>query len=274
MNDFEEITSRENNRLKYARKVREGKLDVSIFVEGSRLSAEALRSGLAVEFCLVTRRFIVGERGRSLISKLAAAVKDTFVVSEDLMRSVADTETSQGIVLVCKRPEQGRETIERKITHCSAGLSLVIYLQEINIPANLGSILRTAEAAVVTGIIISGRSADPFSPKALRGSMGSAFRLAIWEQVDFGEAIEWSKRFELRSTGTAAGAETNYTSIDWKQPRLLIFGSEGHGLSEEQLRVVEDQIRIPMKNGVESLNVAVACGILLFEAGRQVDSQT
>ena len=114
-------------------------------------------------------------------------------------------------------------------------------------------------------------SADVFSPKALRGAMGASLRLPIWTNAGFFEVLEWSKQKNLISICADINAEKSYTEIVWKQPRLLIFGSEAHGLSAQEREKVDESLIIPMENNVESLNLAVACGVILFEAKRQIE---
>ncbi|MDQ3180740.1 MAG: RNA methyltransferase, partial [Acidobacteriota bacterium] len=151
---------------------------------------------------------------------------------------------------------------------------LLVLLHQINNPSNLGAILRTCEAAGVLGVILTNNSADAFSPKALRGAMGASFRLPIWDHADFFEAVDWAKEKNLISVCADINAEKSYLEIDWKKPRLLIFGSEAHGLSAEESAAVEESLVIPMENGVESLNLAVSCGVILFEAKKNAEART
>ena len=99
--------------------------------------------------------------------------------------------------------------------------------------------------------------------------MGSSFRLAVWEGADFGDCLQWAKQQNLTTIAADAQSERDYTQVDWKTPKLLIFGSEAHGLAEDDLDKIDETIRIPMDGGTESLNLAVSAGIILFEAKRQ-----
>lgn len=99
--------------------------------------------------------------------------------------------------------------------------------------------------------------------------MGASLRVPVWENADMVDVISWSGNHGLRATAADIGAVSAYTDINWSLPRLIIFGSEAHGLSEAVLDLVEEKISIPMQNGVESLNLAVSAGIILFEAVRQ-----
>ncbi len=265
MVDTEKITSRDNQRLVNARKARDGKETRRIFIEGRRLVDEALRSKIVIEECF----FVEGFRERELLATIDAKAPKIVEMPERIFRSLADTDNSQGIILIAERPRDGARDIEERLNSKSSSLPIVLFLKEINNPSNLGAILRTAEAAGVSGIVISENSADVYSPRSLRAAMGASFRLPIWDQAGFDEVLLWARKWGLESTATDIRAEKSYTHIDWRQPRLLIFGSEAHGLSEKDLDRIDEQMQIPMENDVESLNLAVSAGIILFEAKRQ-----
>ncbi len=263
MNEIEKISSRDNQRLVNARKVRDGKVADQIFIEGRRLVAEALRSDIAVDTCFVAKGFSDRELLAAAAQKAAAMAE----VRESLFDSIADTSNPQGIILIAKRPETSFKLIEANLS--VAALPIVVFLSQINNPSNLGAIFRTAEAAGVAGVVVSGNSADVFSPKALRAAMGSSFRLPVWQSVGLKEILTWAAEKHLTTTAADRSAPTTYTEINWTKPRLLIFGSEAHGLSSSELAMIDEQVSIPMANQTESLNLAVAAGVILFEARRQ-----
>jgi RNA methyltransferase, TrmH family len=254
---IELITSRNNQRLVNARKVRDGRVADKMFIEGRRLVREALRSDITIEECFFSDEFDDDELRKAFHGPV-------FELPTTLFRSIADTDTPQGIIIIAQRPNTSSITVD-----LTSAVPLLIYLHEINNPSNLGAVIRTAEAAGVTGVIVSTDSADVFSPKALRAAMGSSFRVAMWQDAGFAEALRWAKKNDLISTAADVSGSLSYTAADWKKPRLLICGSEAHGLTEEQLEKVDESIRIPMENTVESLNVAVSAGVILFEAKRQ-----
>lgn len=263
----EKIISRNNRRLVHARRVRDGKIPTQIFIEGRRLVEEALRSQIEIDECFIVEGF----RAKELIATISARVVPMIEVSTRSFASIADTDQSQGIIVIAKRQQSRLEDIEFRLN--SSSLPLVIFLKEINNPSNLGAILRTAEAAGVAGIIVSTNSADAFSPKALRSAMGSSFHLTVCENISFDGVLAWAIERNLVTTAADIAADETYTSLDWKKPRLLVFGSEAHGLTENELERVEQPVRIPMDNSVESLNIAVSSGIILFEAKRQNSSR-
>lgn len=262
------ISSRDNARLKQAKQARDGKIGNLIFVEGARLADEALRSNLSIETIFLSDVFAETERGKNFIEKFAAAHESLFTVSENIFNSLADTKSAQGIVLIARKPETGKAKIEAVLAN-EKNAPLVIVLHRTNNPSNLGAILRTAEATNVSGIVTTANSADVFSPKSLRGAMGAAFRLPIWTDASFTEVLDWARARNLISVAADVRARKSYLEIDWNVPRLLIFGSEAHGLSVEETTRLDETLTIPMANGVESLNLAVSAGVVLFEARRQ-----
>jgi RNA methyltransferase, TrmH family len=259
------ITSRDNSLLRRARAVRDGKESGLIFVEGLRLCEEALTSNLQIEAVIYSDQLARKDRAAKLIAELSERANSSASVSEKLLESISYTKTPQGIVLLAARPAADSQNLT---TRQSAN-PLIVILHETNNSVNVGAILRTAEAAGATGIITTANTADPFSPKALRGAMGSAFRLPVWHGGTFAETLEWCRARKIQIVCADVEGNAVFTDVDWQKPSALVVGRESVGLSEEELGSVDLAVRIPMKGSAESLNVAVATGIILFEAARQ-----
>jgi len=259
------ITSRDNSLLRQARAVRDGKVDDLIFVEGLRLCEEALHSQLTIEAVVVSEELLRKERAASVIGELSRAAKRFGSVSEKLLESVSYTKTPQGIVVLAQRPEAS----EARLAAQRDARPLLVVLHQINNPVNVGAILRTAEAAGAAGVIATKNTSDPFSPKSLRGAMGSAFRLPIWSGPTYTETIDRCRQRGVATICAAVEASTDYTRIEWTRASALILGPESTGLTEEELELADQRVSIPMKGMAESLNVAVAAGVLIFEAARQ-----
>jgi TrmH family RNA methyltransferase len=257
MKEADKITSRNNQRIKHARSVMLGSEPGLIFIEGVRLVEEALKSGIEIVEVFVTDN----SRKQALLCELALGSYPVWEISESVAGSISDTKNPQGIFIIARRPDWTLADVD--------DILLAVYLHEINNPANLGAIVRTAEAAGVSAVVVSKGSADPFSTKSLRGAMGSAFRLPVFEGIDAEEILKWARERRLITTAADIAGKTSYTDADWSKPRLLIFGSEAHGLDDDLKGSVDELITIPMKNGVESLNLAVSAGVILFEAARQ-----
>jgi RNA methyltransferase, TrmH family len=260
-----QITSRDNSLLMLARAVRDGRNSEYIFVEGLRLCEEALRSALHIKAVIVSEELLRKERVARVIAELSRASQRNASVSEKLLESISYTKTPQGIVVLARRPESSEARLSRSIDKNS----LLVVMHQINNPVNVGAILRTAEAAGVSGVIATRNTSDPFSPKSLRGAMGSAFRLPIWTGSDYADVIAWCRQRAIETICADAEATLPYTDLDWTRASALIMGPESTGLSDAETKSASQIVSIPMHGAVESLNVSVAAGILLFEAARQ-----
>jgi TrmH family RNA methyltransferase len=259
------ITSRDNSLLRRARAVRDGKIDELIFVEGLRLCEEALGSGLEIDAVIYSEELARKERAAQLIEELGRIANHAASVSEKLLASISYTKTPQGIVVLASRPPMDKESFES----AQPASALLIVMHGVNNPVNVGAILRTAEAAGVTGAIATANTSDSFSPKALRGAMGSAFRLPIWAGAGYADVGSWCHARQIKTVCADIDAATLYTDFDWKGPTALIVGPESTGLTPEEVSTATVAVRIPMQGRVESLNVAAATAVVLYEAARQ-----
>lgn len=259
------ITSRDNSLLRHARSVRDGKVNELIFVEGLRLAEEALRSGLIIDAVVYSDEIGRKEKATKVIEALSKVSARVGSVSEKLLESISYTKTPQGIVVLASRPDNSVDHITKSL----GSNPLIVVLHQINNPVNVGAIIRTAEAAGVAAVIATRSTSDPFSPKSLRGAMGSAFRLPIWHGADYREVIEWCDARGIQSVCADASATVPHTELDWSDACGLILGPESTGLSDDEMAMAKQTVQIPMHGDVESLNVSVAAGILLFEAARQ-----
>src|ERR1051325_755023 len=248
------ITSRDNSLLRQVRAVRDGKVDELIYVEGLRLCEEALRSRLVIEAVIVSEELLRKERVAGVIAELSQAAKRFGSVSEKLLESVSYTKTPQGIIVLAERPESSESRLAAELD----ASPLLVVLHQINNPVNVGAILRTSEAAGAAGVITTKNTSDPFSPKSLRGAMGSAFRLPIWNGPAYTEVIDWCRQRGIATICAAVDATTAYIEIDWTGPSAVILGPESTGLTPEEQGLADRRVSIPMKGMGERLNVAGA----------------
>jgi RNA methyltransferase, TrmH family len=252
------ITSSSNERVKHARRVREGRERDLIFVEGERLVAECVASPLKLHTC-----FTAAEPSAAQLTLLESITCPVLQLSESVLESLSDTTSTQGIIVIAERPfPQVDRLFEGKAP-------LVLGLDRIQDPGNLGTLIRTAEAAAVNGIFSFAGSADAYAPKTLRSSMGSAFRLPILPDVSGVGVIETCRARGLKTVVATGDADLLHYNYDWRQPTLLILGNEGRGVSAEIMSACDHRVRIPLHTPVESLNVAAAGAAILFEAVRQ-----
>jgi TrmH family RNA methyltransferase len=236
-----------------------------IYVEGMRLCEEALTSGLKIHEVIFSDEIARKEKAAELIAKLANACERLVSVSEKLLAFVSYSKTAQGILLLASRPETSAEQFTSK----QIDPALIVVMHRITNPVNVGAILRTAEATGATGAVATENATDPFSPKALRGAMGAAFRLPIWYRPSYVEVLDWCKERGVKTVCADLNAQTDYAELDWTGPCALILGPETSGLSSAEIAAADESVKIPMRKPVESLNVSVAAGVMLYEAARQ-----
>ena len=266
MHSSEIITSRQNPSVRHARNVRDGRVKDQIFVEGLRLCEEAVSAGLEIETVFVTQRMKDDDRAARLLARLEGAGRRVLTVSESVFDSFSDTRTPQGVAALARRPPTGPEVVEAALP---GDAPLLVVMHRVGNPSNAGAMLRVAEAAGATGAVTTEGSTDLFSPKALRGAMGSAFRLPLWTGARLEEVLAFCRARGVRTVSAAASAPSAHTDLDWTHARAVILGPEGEGLSADEAGAADEQVRIPMRAPVESLNVAVALGVILYEAARQ-----
>jgi len=261
------ITSRTNERIKKIRLLKQAKHRESrgeYFIEGIRLVEEALGEAMFVRQILHSPRLEGTPRGAKLLSSIHQMFREAewLSVDDEVLASLSDTQNHQGILVVLKKREWTWPDVgQRK--------GLVLCFHELQDPGNLGSIFRVLEAGDGAGMILSSGSVDPYSPKVVRASMGSFFRLPFLIR-QFPEAILQ----ELRSRGyriwaATAQGQRSFWKIDSFDSTAVLFGQEGGGLPEEWATQADGTLTIPMTSPIDSLNVAMAAGLIVYEAFRQ-----
>ena len=243
---MQKITSRDNQKLKFARKIRDGRENEFLFVEGVRLAEEFLKSDLQISDCFFSPDFLHSERNKNLLDQISHKTENLFEIPEQIFNTLADTKNSQGLILIGEKPLTGQEKINLQVSSFEK-FPLVVLLHEINNPNNLGAILRTCEAVGVENVILSENSTDVFAPKTLRAAMGASFRLNFWTGAEFENVLDWAKENNLSTICADINAKKSLWEIDWKKPRLLIFGSEAHGLTETERNQIDEGLIIPME---------------------------
>lgn len=251
------ITSAANARIKWIRRLQDKRREreqESVFViEGVRLAQEAVQAAVPARLVLHTAH--IGPRERSVINGLARLGAEVEEASEAALAACTSTETAPGLLAVIAHPD----------LPLPESLSLVVVADRLADPGNLGSILRTARAAGADAVFLTSGTVDPYNPKVVRGGMGAHFHLPIVQD----SAPELMRRLAGLTIKVAqAGEGERYDQVDWRTPSALIIGGETQG-SAEAWRRAGGSVHIPMASGTESLNAAVACGILLFEIRRQ-----
>ena len=253
---MEPIRSRTNPHLKRVRKLQEkGGRDL-IVIEGPRLLEEAS----SIQEAFFSPR--AHARNSTLVAGLQGRGIPVHLVDERLLNSLSDLEASQGALAVAARPAFDEDAIFKPP-------ALVPVFCGIQNPGNLGALFRTAEAAGASGALLTRGTADPMSPKALRGSMGSALRLPHAQVESAEDAIEVSRKRKVEVVATSRTGGVPYDAFDWRGGVVLLLGNEGQGLPAELVSQADVTVSIPLERSVESLNVAAAAAVILFEAARQ-----
>lgn len=189
-----------------------------------------------------------------------------YLVDEAVFEKISDTRTPQGVLTVLDRPEYKQEDI---INGVDGKPQLLLILENIQDPGNLGTILRVGEAAGVTGVVMSKGTVDIFNPKVVRSTMGSIFRMPFVVADDLNKTVELIKESGITTYAAHLQGSQIYTDYDYSKPTAFMIGNEGNGLSDDITALADKRLLIPMEGSVESLNAGVATAVLIYEAHRQ-----
>jgi TrmH family RNA methyltransferase len=256
------VTSRSNPLVKRLRALLADSARSGLAVlEGGKLLEEALQAGVQIVECAVAPDVLEGRHG-DLIGRLEDDGASVRVLAPDVLGALSEAQASQGILAIAQRPVFDEAQIYRETPLIVVGVG-------IQNPGNVGALLRTAEAAGATGAYLTADSADPMSWKALRGSMGSAFRTPHVTGSRIADVLARLATHGVTTIATVASGGDRYDAVDFTGPVALLFGNEGSGLAADVAARADRRAAIPMAPPVESLNVGVAAGVLLFEAARQ-----
>ncbi len=259
------ITSAENQIYKTALQLKQKKYrdeQERYLIEGPNLIYEALNHGGEIEMILCREDcYTEGlHSGGAGLTQAGAAVT---VLSSGLFRKLSDTETPQGIMAIVKKRHYTEEEF------FAPGASNIIVLDRLQDPGNIGTILRTADAAGYMGAILLKGTADIYSPKIVRATAGSLFRLPVFVADTPELVIRLLKKHKKDIICTTPNCSRLYHDADLKENVAIIIGNEGNGVCDEFLKDSDTLIRIPMEGSIESLNAAVSAGILMYESVRQ-----
>ena len=208
------------------------------------------------------------KEGKEIRRRASACGIRPELVSDGVFSHLSDTQTPQGILCVVRQLSYSLEEV------ADASCPHMLVLDRLQDPGNVGTILRTAEGAGVTGILLDGECADIYNPKTIRSTMGSIFRMPFYYIQDLEEGIRYLKKRGICTYAAHLEGKRAYDEEDYRKPCAFLIGNEGNGLRPEIADLADTYIRIPMAGEVESLNAAIASAVLMFEAGRQRRSRT
>ena len=254
------ITSPSNPRVKEIRKLRERKEQKRtglFYMEGTRIIGEAFDKGAEIETLVVCPELLKTEYGISLWEKVQKAGMDVLEVSRPVFESIAVKENPQGLAAAAKARYFTLDDLD--ISH-----GIITALTEIADPGNLGTIIRTADAVDCQGVILIGDCTSPYDIGSIRGTMGAIFSTKI-VRTDLQHFLEWKRRTGLQLVGTSDKAASDYVDINYRDPVILLMGSERAGMSPEEFEACDEIAAIPMMRSSDSLNLAVATGVMLYQ---------
>ncbi|HAU30884.1 MAG: putative tRNA/rRNA methyltransferase YsgA [Desulfotomaculum sp. 46_296] len=260
------VNSLQNPRVKYISRLyrpRFGKKEGKFVIEGSLMVSEALQYNWPAEQIVCTPAWLESPRGRLVQGLANAAGIELVRVSQEVFEKLSATETPQGVLAVLKRCEKELDQLAFE------NPTLVVLVDGVQDPGNVGTIIRSADAAGAQGVILLKGTADLYNPKTLRATMGSLFHIPVIEAGSIVEAQRFAKTAGLRLVAGSPSAKQTIISCDLKAPAIIAVGSESGGCSEELLSICDHVVKIPMPGLAESLNAAVAVSIILYEAVRQ-----
>ncbi len=261
---MEKITSKSNDKIKFAVKLREKysfrKENGLFFIEGARLCYDAAISGIQVKELFVTEN--AKEKYNEYVDYIEERAETSCLVSSDVAQKLCDTSTPQGVFCVCKVLDKNTNIGKIKYN------GKYIALEDVSNPQNFGAVIRTAEAMGLDGVIVSG-GCDVYNPKSQRAAMGSLFRLNVIETENLPLLLT-----QLKSEGMTVFAGVpdsdaeKITEVSMDGGVISVIGNEGNGITEETKSVASKLVTIPMKGRAESLNAAAAASIMIWEMMR------
>lgn len=258
------ISSTANRQVKFvrelARKARARREAGLFLAEGSRICAE-IPAG-RIDTLYLSESFSRSADAKPLLN----SSKPPEIVTDEVFQFMSDTKNPQGILALVKQQNAGLNDLWPADQRRKA---LLLILETLQDPGNLGTIIRAGEGAGVTGVIMNDMTADIYNPKVIRSTMGSVFRVPFVYVEDLPAALAWLKQKGVCLYAAGPEGRNNYEQGDYTNHSGFLIGNEAAGLSEPVSKMADQYIRIPMLGKVESLNAAVAASVLMFEAARQ-----
>ena len=267
------ISSENNDLIKKVKSLKLKKyreLRKEFFVEGARIVKEALMSSAEIKEIIISEK---ASENEDIAETICMAIKlgcDIYTVSETVFKSISETTNPQGILATIKMADYDlEEMIIAKSIDVRKCDKYFVILDEIKDPGNMGTIIRTADAAGFNGVIVSKGCVDVYNPKVLRSTMGSIFHIPINLSQDLSYALKEIKMQNIRVYAAHTKGNLYYYEADMTQSTAIVIGNEAFGISDKTMESADELISIPITGRAESLNASVAAGILMYEPLRQ-----
>lgn len=259
------ISSRNNSQVKSIRKLRgraERDQTESFYVEGIRQVSEAVQLDAEIDELIIAPELLTSEFALDLVEREVARGTAALLVTAEVFRSISEREHPHGLGAVVRQRWYTLDDIQL------SSESLWIGLDTVADPGNLGTILRTSEAVGGDGVLLIGKTTDPYDPGAVRASMGAIFSQRLI-RTSISEMISWAGQSRIQVVGTSPDGPLDYQATHYTGPILLLMGSERHGLPQELLERCDPLVTLPMVGRADSLNLSVATGVMLYEIFNQ-----
>ncbi|MFH1015002.1 MAG: RNA methyltransferase [Nitrospirota bacterium] len=262
---YTQITSASNPKIKEAVDIKNKRSKykhAAFIIEGPHPVETALASGNKINMVFFTDSFRAKKDGQKILREIAKKTDEIFEVTEQIMNKLADTETPQGIIATVSYDIKGLEEIRFK------SVPLIVAVDRVQEPGNLGTIIRTSDAAGADAVVILKGACDAFMQKTTRATAGSIFNIPIiYTGTD--KFIEWLKSNGIMLIATALDSNKSIFDSDLKKPIAFVFGNEAYGVSNEIKRKADLILKIPIHGKAESINVSASAAVCLYEAVRQ-----
>lgn len=256
------ITSKDNEVIKSIRKLKDKKyreIENKYIVEGIKLIEEAIEEKAKIDTVVVCEDCVENDTiEQKLLYEIAK--HNCVYVSEKVFNAVTEVTNPQGILAVINK--------ENKESDINYDEDVIVVLDGIQDPGNLGTILRTVDSVGLSQIVVSNKTADAYNPKVVRSTMGAIYRVKVIESNDLVKTLKEIKKHKYKVLATSLDTNESLYDVDFKK-KVIVIGNEANGVSKEILDIADEKIKIPMLGKTESLNASVATGVILYEYVRK-----
>lgn len=265
-----EITSVQNPRVKQLVRLRdrsERDGTKQFIIEGYRELMRAVDAKYPIDALFICPSLFLGSNEEALILRIAAGKTPIYICSEVVFRKISYRDRPDGLMGIAPQRQLGLKELEKQLKG-SQTVPFLVVAEAIEKPGNLGTILRTSDAVGLDGLIVCDKCTDIYNPNVVRASVGTLFTVPVIES-DGASTLKWLKQHNIAILAATPSAAKEFTQVDLKQPIAIAVGTEQLGLSQMWMKEADIQVRIPMCGVADSLNVAMATTLLLYEALRQ-----
>ncbi len=267
---MQKITSKDNELIKHIKKLKEKKyrdINNEFLIEGIKLIKEAIQENASINEIIICddceKTELISEELKYEIAK-----QECIYVPENIFKTLSEVSTPQGILAVVEKNNTIKKQEKGLLEEIDYTQDIIIALDNIQDPGNLGTILRTADSIGVKQILVSKGTADAFNPKVVRSTMGAIFRIKIIECEDLSQTLKEIKKHKYEIVVTSLQTKNSIYDINYNK-KVIVIGNEAEGVSEKVQKIADKKVKIPMLGKTESLNASVATGIILYEYVRQ-----